>query len=202
MPELPYHAANKYRKGDPVHAIKEGKWMPGKINRVNENGNYDILFENGATEVGLASNQVSQSLPPTVAESRPRSGQRSEQPDQVQISIKLPSSITQPGTKTFNYTSPRVPPAVHAPPPAPIVPHVPIEAHTYSSVDSSSLPSVGSVGGLLGKRRQMHVENLTKLSTAKRYKLVKMLRKKGMFMQISKKMLSGKPFLTFNNFFC
>ena len=202
VPELPYRAANKYRKGDPVHAIKEGKWMPGKINRVNENGNYDILFENGATEVGLASNQVSQSLPPTVAESRPRSGQRSEQPDQVQISIKLPSSITQPGTKTFNYTSPRVPPAVHAPPPAPIVPHVPIEAHTYSSVDSSSLPSVGSVGGLLGKRRQMHVENLTKLSTAKRYKLVKMLRKKGMFMQISKKMLSGKPFLTFNNFFC
>ena len=198
--ELPYHPSHKYRKGDTVVAIKEGKWMPGKINRVYGNGNYDISFDNGTTEVGLTNDQVSQSLPPTITESQPRSGQVRSEPsaekDQVQISIKLPASITQPGSKTFNYTSPRAQPQLSVPAPvpmAPIVPPVAIVAPTNFNTDPSSI-SVGSIGGLLGKRRQMRVENLTKLSPAKRFKLVRMLRRKGMFIQISKKMLHGKCF--------
>lgn len=186
----------------------EGKWLPGRIHRVQPGGTaFDVVFDSGVAEVAVPIEHI---LPSVAGKTRSTqdAAKAREDPEQVQISIKLPPSVTQPGAKTFNYQPADFaapPPVAAAPPPvyhpsyAPSPLTTTSTAAAASAVDTSSslMPSdtlslVGHDPRLLHvRRRKMHVENLTLLDPVKRLKLVRMLKRKGRFIQISRNMLEG-----------
>jgi len=181
----------------------EGNWLPGKIHRSHGNGTYDIIFDSGVAEAGVPSEYILPSVPSKRLEnsyhsdsSASRQQQAQSQDDPVQISIKLPASVTQPGLKTFNYNSPNSSTATGSTIAPTASQTTAATTSTGLSLDypTDTLPAapVMTARSLMMpsmRRRKMHVENLTLLDPAKRLKLVKMLKKKGRFMQISRKML-------------
>ena len=215
---LPPRNVKKYARGDSVVANFKGNgtWLPGKIHRVGANGTYDIIFDSGVADTGVPLDHIlpSASLP---QHSRAHQSEPEKEAEQVQISIKLPPSVTQPGSKTFNYAAPDakastesaapnsnfyipspspalqaptiVAPALAAPAPAPVP--IPVNA------TAAAVPAYGTVQTLIPpppvhvRRRKMNVANLTLLDPVKRFKLVKMLKQKGRFINISRRMLEG-----------